>query len=31
MWHSFWNVSVWSVVGLIGIALLLALFRTHNG
>ncbi len=31
MWHSFWNVTVWSVVGLAGIALLLAIFRTHNG
>jgi hypothetical protein len=31
MWHAFWNVTVWSVVGLVGIALLLAIFRTHNG
>jgi hypothetical protein len=30
-WHAFWNVSVWSVAGLMGLALLLAIFRTHNG
>ena len=31
MWHAFWNTTKWSVVALIGIAALLALFRTHNG
>jgi hypothetical protein len=30
-WHAFWNVSKWSAAGLIGLALLLAIFRTHNG
>ena len=31
MWHAFWNVSKWAVVGLILLAALLFIFRTHNG
>jgi len=30
-WHVFWNVSKWGVVSLIGLAIILAIFRTHNG
>jgi hypothetical protein len=30
-WHAFWNGTKYSVVGLIVIAAILALFRTHNG
>jgi hypothetical protein len=30
-WISFWNGVKYSVVGLILIAALLAIFRTHNG
>ncbi len=30
-WHAFWNASKYSVAGLILIAAILALFRTHNG
>ena len=30
-WIAFWNVSKWGVVSLIGLAILLAIFRTHNG
>jgi hypothetical protein len=30
-WLSFWNGVKYSVVGLIVIAVLLAIFRTHNG
>ena len=30
-WIAFWNGSKWGVVSLIGLAILLAIFRTHNG
>ena len=30
-WKAFWNGAKWSVVGIIIIAGLLAIFRTHNG
>ena len=30
-WHAFWNTTKYSVAGLILIAAILALFRTHNG
>jgi hypothetical protein len=30
-WNAFWNGAKWSVVGLILIAAMLAIFRTHNG
>ena len=31
MWHAFWNTAKWSTFALIGLAVLLFLFRTHNG
>ena len=31
MWLAFWNGAKWSVVGLIVIAAVLYMFRTHNG
>ena len=30
-WLAFWNVTKWGVVSLIGLAIILAIFRTHNG
>ena len=30
-WHAFWNGTKYSVLGLLVIAAILALFRTHNG
>jgi len=30
-WHAFWNGAKWSVIGLIVLAALLFIFRTHNG
>ncbi len=30
-WNAFWNGAKWSVVGIMVIAALLAIFRTHNG
>ena len=30
-WLTFWNATKYSVLVLIGLALLLAIFRTHNG
>ena len=30
-WHAFWNGAKWSVVGLVILAALLFIFRTHNG
>ena len=30
-WLAFWNAAKYSVVVIIGLALLLAIFRTHNG
>ena len=30
-WLAFWNTAKWSTLGLIIVAALLALFRTHNG
>ncbi len=30
-WHAFWNGAKWSTLGLIIIAALLFIFRTHNG
>jgi len=30
-WQAFWGGAKWSVVGLLVIAALLAIFRTHNG
>lgn len=30
-WEGFWAASKWGVVGLIGLAVLLFIFRTHNG
>lgn len=30
-WIAFWNVTKWGVVSLMGLAVLLAIFRTHNG
>lgn len=31
MWHAFWNGGKWSLVGIIAIVIILAIFRTHNG
>ena len=30
-WLAFWAAAKWSAVGLIVVAALLAIFRTHNG
>jgi hypothetical protein len=30
-WLAFWNAVKYSVFTLVGLALLLAIFRTHNG
>jgi Bacterial aa3 type cytochrome c oxidase subunit IV len=30
-WHAFWNGTKYSAIGLLVLAALLALFRTHNG
>jgi hypothetical protein len=30
-WLAFWKATKWSVIILIGIAVLLFIFRTHNG
>ena len=31
MWLTFWNGAKWSAAGILLIAALLAIFRTHNG
>ena len=31
MWIAFWNTAKYSVVGIVVIVGLLAIFRTHNG
>jgi hypothetical protein len=30
-WLAFWNATKYSVLVLVGMAILLAIFRTHNG
>ena len=30
-WLAFWNGAKWSVVAILVLAMLLAVFRTHNG
>ena len=30
-WHAFWNTTKYSTAALIVLALLLAMFRTHDG
>ena len=30
-WLAFWNATKYAVFTLVGLALLLAIFRTHNG
>jgi hypothetical protein len=30
-WVSFWNATKYSVAGILALAILLAVFRTHNG
>ena len=30
-WLAFWNTTKWAVVSILGLAILLAIFRTHNG
>ena len=31
MWLTFWSLAKWSTAGVLAIAALLAIFRTHNG
>lgn len=31
MWLAFWNGAKWSAAGILVVAALLAIFRTHNG
>jgi hypothetical protein len=31
MWNAFWNTSKWGVIALVILAVLLFIFRTHNG
>ncbi len=31
MWLTFWSLAKWSAAGVLAIAALLAIFRTHNG
>jgi hypothetical protein len=30
-WNAFWNGTKYSVIALLALAVLLAIFRTHNG